>query len=177
MDYFWAVMLVVASVLCWAANVFGLPGNWLILFFAAIYAHFGPDQGRMDIDWGSIAGLGALAVMGEVIEFLAGAVGAKRAGGSKRGALLALLGSMLGGIVGIFVGIPIPIVGQVVAAVLFAGLGALGGAILGERWKGRDMQESLRVGQAAFWSRLLGTLGKTLVGAVMLAVLVVALVI
>ena len=73
-----------------------------------------------------------------------------------------------------FVGAPIPVIGQLVAAVLLAALGALGGAVLGERWKGRDFDESFRVGEAAFWSRMVGTLGKSLVGAVMLAVVTAA---
>jgi hypothetical protein len=66
------------------------------------------------------------------------------------------------------------VLGPIVGAVLFAGLGALAGAVLGERWKGRDLEESLRVGEAAFWSRLLGTLGKSLIGAVMVVLVLAA---
>ena len=43
---------------------------------------------------------------------------------------------MAGGLFGLTVVVPIPIVGSIAAALLFAGLGALGGAVLGERWKG-----------------------------------------
>jgi hypothetical protein len=123
-----------------------------------------------------VASLVVLAAFGEMIELAAGALGAAQAGGSKRGAFLALLGSMTGGIVGIFVGLPIPLVGPILAAVLFAGLGALGGAVLGETWKGRDWDQSWRAGKGAFWGRLLGTLGKILVGSVMVAVTLAAVV-
>ena len=71
---------------------------------------------------------------------------------------------------GLFVGVPIPVVGSVVGAVLFAGLGALLGAMLGELAAGRSLATSWKVGRAAFWGRLLGTLAKALIGAVMAGV-------
>jgi hypothetical protein len=48
--------------------------------------------------------------------------------------------------------------------------------MLGELWAGKNLDASWRIGQAAFWGRLAGTLGKMLVGIVMVAVVVVALV-
>ena len=88
---------------------------------------------------------------------------------------MALAGSIIGGIVGIFVGVPIPLIGSLVAVVLFAGLGAMAGAILGETWAGQDVDTSWRIARLAFWGRLAGTLGKIIVGAVMIAVVVVAM--
>jgi uncharacterized protein YqgC (DUF456 family) len=176
MDYVWAVLLVVGSFVGWLLNLIGLPGNWLALACCAVYAWGGPNEGRLNIGWGVVGSLCALALVGELIEFLAGAWGARRAGGSSRGAALALAGSVVGGFAGMFVGVPIPVVGPLAGALLFASLGALAGAVVGERWKGRGMDESLRVGNAAFWARMLGTLGKTLVGAVMLALIFAALV-
>lgn len=142
----------------------------------AVYAQFGPDQGRLDIGWGVVIALFLFAVVGELIELLTAALGAKRAGASKRGAILALIGSLVGGVIGMFVGIPIPVIGPLVGAVLCGGVGALAGAVLGEQWKGRAMNESLRIGHAAFWGRLFGTLGKTLVGAVMLVLVISAVI-
>ena len=166
-----AILLVVVAFACWALNVIGLPGNWLIVALAATYAYFMPDERRLDISILSVVGLLALAVLGEAIEFLAGALGASKAGASKRGMALALVGSLMGGIAGIFV--PIPIIGPIVCA----SLGALAGAVLGEQWKGRDLDESLSIGQAAFWGRLIGTLGKILVGCVMLVLIVASLIV
>ena len=113
--------------------------------------------------------------MGEVVEFVAGALGVAREGGSKRGAALALAGSIVGGIVGLFVGLPIPVLGPVLAALLFASLGALAGAVAGERWRGRTWTDSWSIGKAAFRGRLVGTLAKAAVGLVMIAVVAVAL--
>ena len=114
--------------------------------------------------------------MGNCSEFLAGALGVTKAGGSRRGAALALIGSLAGGVVGLFVGVPIPIVGPLFGAVLLAGVGAFAGAIAGEHWKGRDFDESLKIGQAAFWGRLLGTVAKTAVGAIMVGVVLVSMI-
>ncbi|MEO8494979.1 MAG: DUF456 domain-containing protein [Planctomycetota bacterium] len=170
-----AIFLVVAAFACWALNVIGLPGNWLVVAVAAIYAYFMPDERRLDISLWTVVGLLALAALGEAIEFLAGALGASKAGGSKRGAALALVGSLIGGIAGIFV--PIPVVGQIVGPIVCAGLGALVGAVLGEQWKGRDLETSLNIGHAAFWGRLIGTLGKILVGCVMLMLIIISLIV
>ncbi len=176
----WALLFLLVAVICWAVNIVGLPGNWMVVGLSALYSYLVADNFRSDVGWTAVIILLVLAVLGELVEFGAGAVGTTRAGGSKRGAALSLVGSMIGGFVGIFVGgvlIPIPIVGSVVGVLVCASLGALVGAVLGEQWKGRDMEESMRVGQAAFWSRLAGTLGKVGVGAVMIAVLIAALII
>jgi uncharacterized protein len=57
-----------------------------------------------------------------------------------------------------------------VGALFFAGMGATLGAMLGEFWKGRSLDHSWTVGQAAFWGRLLGTLAKVVIGALMVGV-------
>lgn len=176
-DVLWALLLLLGAFFCWALNIAGLPGNWMVVGLAALYAYLVADGSRVDVGWPVVIVLLVLALVGELIEFAAGAVGATRAGGSKRGAALSLLGSLLGGLAGMFVGaaIPIPVIGPVIGALFFASLGALVGAVLGEKWKGRDLEESLRIGNVAFWSRLAGTLGKIGVGAVMIAVLIAAL--
>ena len=167
-----ALLLIVLVLAAWATNLLGMPGNWLIVAATALYAYLTPAA----IGWKTVVILVALAALGEIVELLASAAGAARAGGSKRGAALALLGSIGGGLFGLLVGLPIPLVGPIVAALFFAALGAMTGAILGETWAGQQMGESWRIGQAAFWARLVGTLGKVLVGAVMVATVIVALV-
>jgi uncharacterized protein YqgC (DUF456 family) len=102
-------------------------------------------------------------------------MGVSKTGGSRRGAVMALAGSILGGILGVVIGLPIPLVGSVVAAVFFAGLGAMAGAILGEISAGQKLGASWRIGKAALWGRLAGTLGKILLGAVMILVVVAAM--
>ena len=168
-----ALLLVFVALLCWAVTWLGLPGNWLIVAAAAVDAALVPAGAA--IGWRVVVGLLALAALGEGLELSLGAAQTARAGGTRRTALLSLLGSLAGGILGLFVGLPVPLIGPLVAAVLMAGLGAMAGAVLGEVSAGRDLPQSFRVGRAAFVGRLLGTLGKVLVGAVMIAVIVVAI--
>ena len=72
---------------------------------------------------------------------------------------------------GALITFPVPILGPLVGAILLAGVGALGGALLGEWWKGRQWEQSWEVGKAAFWGRLFGTFGKILFGSVMVVVI------
>lgn len=153
----------------WVLTVVSLPGNWLILATAGVYAWLTPEGTRWDIGLPVLGVLLGLAVVGEIVEALASAAGVKKVGGSKRGAVLAVVGSVIGAIVGTGA-IPIPAFGTIFGACL----GALVGAVVGELWKGRDIDHTLRVGQAAFWGRLVGSLAKIIVASAMVAVTVSA---
>jgi hypothetical protein len=157
-------------------TLLGLPGNWIVLLLAALYAWVIPNTWRCDIGPKWVIALVVLAVIGEAVEFLAGALGTQQAGGSRRSAIGALVGSMVGGIVGATVALPVPLIGPVIGALVVGGVGAAIGAVVGELSAGGQANRSWQIGQAAFWGRLLGTGGKTLVGAVMVAAVVVALV-
>ena len=175
MTFLWAALLVVAVLGFWFLNFLGLPGNWLVVASAGLYAWLLPPEGRAAIGWPVVGVAAGLALVGELVELAASAAGVKKMGGSRRGAVLALLGSIAGAIVGMFVGIPVPVVGSLIAALLFAGGGALAGAMLGETWKGRTLDASWQVGKAAFWGRLLGTFAKAMIGAVMVGLVIAAL--
>ena len=175
MTVLFALLLLIVLLACWPLSLLSLPGNWMMVAAAAVYAYFMPADSRAAIGWMTITAMLVLAGLGEVIELLAGAVGTAQAGGTRRGAVLALLGSVVGGLVGLLVGIPIPIVGSFFAAILFAALGALVGAMLGEFWAGRKWGASWRVGTAAFGGRLFGTLGKMAAGAMILVLALAAL--
>ena len=171
----WATLLVLVQLCCWLLTVIGLPGNWLMVIVAGAYAWLAPVAAPATLGWLALSLLVGLAVLGEVGELVASAVGVAKRGGSRRAALLALIGSTLGGLLGVVAGAPVPVVGSVVGALLLASLGAMGGAVLGERWAGRSHEQALSVGQAAFWGRLLGTLSKVLTGGIMIAVTIAAL--
>jgi len=176
MSIFWAILLFVLMLLFWGLTLVGMPGNWLMVAAAGLYLFLGPTDERLAIGGYVFVLLVGLALLGEGLELLASALGVARAGGSRRGAVLALLGAMMGGILGLFVGAPAPVIGSMLAAVLLASLGALAGAMMGEIWKGRPLGDSWTIGKAAFWGRLFGTLAKTTIGAVMVAVVAAALV-
>lgn len=169
MYYVWVTLFAVGLIAGWALTLFGLPGNWILVGSAAAFAYFFPVEGAHGLSWTLVAVLAGLALLGEILEFIAGAAGVAR-GGSKRGAFLAVIGSFIGSLVGAVVGIPIPVIGSFVAILIFSSIGAMAGAIAGEMWKGKDSYQTLKIGEAAFWGRLFGSLSKIIVGSIILTV-------
>jgi hypothetical protein len=158
------------NIVSWASNLLSLPGNWIIVLATAIYAYFFPESETSGVGWLGIGVLVALAVAGEIIEFVAGAAMAGKRGASRRAMALAVVGTMVGSILGAIFTIPIPILGPIVGALAGGAGGAFCGAWLGEIWKGKSVEEGMHVGTGALLGRLLGTSGKLLVGAVMVVV-------
>ncbi|NOY30453.1 MAG: DUF456 domain-containing protein [Planctomycetes bacterium] len=171
------VLLMASAVTGWTLTLLGLPGNWLMVLSAALYAWIGPASGILQIGWLAVLSITALAVVGELAELATSVWGAHRAGGSRRAAVFSLFGSMGGAIVGVMLGLPIPILGPPVAALLGGALGALAGAAFAEHSLGEAPGQSLRVGHAAFWGRILGTGAKTLAGTAIAATLFVGIII
>lgn len=174
LDILLAIGISLLAVSGWAANLLGMPGNWLVVLLAGVAWTLIPEIYRSHVELPLCLGVLVVATIGEVLEFAASALGTSRLGGSKRGAALALAGSITGAIVGLFLGSPIPIVGNVIACLLLGGAGACAGAVLGERWAGKDWKASLEIGNAAFWGRILGTFGKAVCGTVAATLLSVA---
>ncbi len=164
LDGLWAVLLVLAAGMVWLLNLLSLPGNWGMVAMLTLYVWLGPEEGRMSVGLAALLAAFCLAILGEVVELIAGAMGAKRAGASRRSTFFALAGSMVGAITGAVVGVPIPAVGSIIAAVLFGGIGACLGAVYGEWTDGKPWKDSWAVGHAAFWGRTFGLLGKLSIG-------------
>lgn len=146
----------------------------MIVAIAILWAIVGPSDYRFH--WAIPIALIVLALLGELIEFLASVMGTKKLGGSTRGATLSVIGSMAGGLIGAIFGIPfpIPLVGMLVGSILFAAIGAWVGASIGEKWVGKPIKESLKIGGAAFVGRLLGTIGKLVMGSTMAVISIAA---
>ncbi len=169
-------LLIVAIAAGWALTLMGLPGNWLMVAAAALYAWLTPFSGPTQITWLTLLAMTALAAGGELAELAAGVWGARRAGGSRRAAIFSLIGSMAGALLGASLGLPIPLIGPPIAALLGGALGALAGAGFAEHSRGESSRQSLRVGIAAFVGRLLGTGVKTLVATILAVIAIVALI-
>jgi uncharacterized protein YqgC (DUF456 family) len=156
LDQLLAIFLTFLATSSIAATLLGLPGTWVMVLVAALLAWLPDHQLRIHLPvWNAMAVL-ALATLGEVIEFATGALGVGKLGGSRRSAALAVLGSLMGGFFGILIGVPIP----------------LAGAVLGETWKGKKLPDSMKVGWAALWGRLIGAVGKSLCAA-LIAILMI----
>ncbi len=153
-------------------TVVGLPGAWAMVAMAAAMTFYLSDSHVYSMLPSTFWVILAVALLGELLEFVAGAAGVSKLGGSRRSAVLAICGSIIGAIAGLFVGTPVPVIGSVVVALLLGGAGAFGGAVLGERWVGKNWDEAVEIGKAAFWGRLLGTAGKVVCSATIMAVMI-----
>lgn len=160
------VLLSLTTIVGTAFVVLGLPGIWLMVLAALGVEWWRPEL----LSWSAIITAAALSVLAEVAEFLAGAVGAQKAGGSKRAALGAIAGGMLGAIFGTVL-IPIPIVGTVLGASIGAGAAAAG---LELTLRDKTVGDAGRVGTGAFIGRLLATIIKTIFAVATAAVLIAA---
>jgi len=140
-----------------------LPGLWLMLAGAAVYAMFTHIFG-----FKSLLVLFVLAAAGELLELAVGGAATRRSGGGKLSIVGAVVGGVLGGIFLTF--IPIPVVGTLVGVCL----GSFFGAVFVELISGKRLGYSLRVGLAAGTGRLGGIIIKLMIGVVMLAVIMIA---
>lgn len=157
MVYLWLLLLVVLNGLWLVLVLFGVPGNWLMVVGTSLFAWWRWDQGVFS-GWTLIA-LAALALSGELIEFLAGMVGARRSGASWQASIVAVFGGIIGALAGTVV-FPVPLVGTVVGACLGAGLSVW--AV--ETSRGEHPDRSLQRAVGAGLGRFLGTLGKFAAG-------------
>ncbi len=172
LEYSVLILLTLLAVVGWGANILGLPGNWLIVALALGGWALAPTDNHSHVTLFPLMAMVVVAALGELFEFAASALGASRMGGSKRGAMLAIVGSIAGALVGLFGGalVPIPIVGPVIASLLLGAGGAFAGTVVGERWAGKEWDASLQIGNAAFWGRLIGTVGKAVCGTIALSI-------
>src|SRR3990167_1573639 len=108
-----------------------LPGTALVLAGAVLGAWI-DDFTR--VGWGTIAVLTALAIVSWVLDYVAGLLGAKRAGASR----LAIVGALLGTVAGLFMGL---------IGIFFM---PLVGAAIGEYLDRRDEMRAMRVGIATW---------------------------
>ncbi len=140
-------------------TVLQLPGNWIIVFGTALVAWWGwdVDPELRIVGWPVLIVLLVVAVLAEVLELVLSAAGAKKAGGTRRGAMLALVGGIVGAIAGSLL-IPIPIVGTVIGAAAGSGVGAL----CGDRSAGRNWSQATQSAKGAAVGRLTATLVKAL---------------
>jgi uncharacterized protein len=166
MVYVYAVVLTLINLLCWVGILFGLPGTWLMILFPVLLKWWQPDQ--IMVSWTVLGVAAGLAVLGEVLEFVLGAAGSRRTGGSTQGAVLALVGSIVGGVMGI--ALPVPLVGPLLGACL----GAFVGALLGNLWAGRTLFQSFTAGRGAAIGQFWGTVLKLAIGAIMAVMLAIA---
>jgi uncharacterized protein YqgC (DUF456 family) len=173
MLYLWATLLILLNVAWLATVLFGLPGTWMIVVTTGLFAWWqrgNPATGEPAMfSIGTLIALLALAAAGELAEFIAGAVGSKHAGGTRRGSIGALVGGIIGGIIATFL-LPLPLIGTLIGTCI----GAAAGALVLELSGGTRLGPSVRSGMGAGVGTLVGRLCKVGVGIVMWVIVAVA---
>ncbi|MBL8509502.1 MAG: DUF456 family protein [Chitinimonas sp.] len=148
-----AVLLMLAG---FAGNLLPLLPSAPLLFAGCLLGAWLDDFKRLG--WGWLGVLLVLAIILQVVDFVSGAWGAKKAGDSRQ----AVIGATLGAIVGIFAGIPGLILGPFV------------GAAVGEWMASGDTLKAGKVGAATWLGLLIGTVAKVGLSLFMLGLFVLA---
>lgn len=167
MVYLWSTILVSLNAGWLLVVVFGLPGNWLIVISTCLFAWWRWDEGVFSIY--TLIAILVLAVLGELVEFSAGMIGARKSGASWPGSIAALFGAVTGAVFGTFL-IPIPFFGTLLGACLGAGLCAWGM----EFSRGKKAEHSLRYAVGAGLGEFFGIISKFALGIIIWFVVAVA---
>ena len=131
-----------------------IPGPTFLLFglICAAWA-----EGFVYIGWGTITTLVILTIFAFIIDFIAGAMGAKKSGASKQATYGALLGAIAGlffGVIGVFIG---PFIG----------------AFLGELLVQRKSAQAAQVGINVLIGIVIGTAAKVAIGLTMIGLYII----
>ncbi len=149
-----SVALIVAGV---AGTVLpALPGTLFVLAGIVLGAWI-DDFTR--VGWVSVTVVAVLAVLAWVLDYVAGLLGARKAGASKQ----AIVGAAIGTVVGLFMGL---------VGVFFM---PLVGAAIGEYIAQKDHARAAHVGLATWLGIMAGMVAKVVIAFVMIGVFVVAL--
>ena len=153
-------------ILCAALIVAGLAGTVLPVLPGTVLVWGGIVLGAWIDDFQRVGTttlvvVTVLAALAWVLDYVAGLLGARKAGASRQ----ALLGAAIGTVVGLFMG---------VLGVLFM---PLVGAALGEYVAQKDQHRAVRVGVATWLGIMVGLLAKVVLAFVMVGLFVAALLI
>ncbi|MFK7959457.1 MAG: DUF456 family protein [Phycisphaerales bacterium] len=153
------ILILLGGIAATVVVVLGLPGAWILLAVATVIevadALWRPASDPDTFGWWTLGICLFAAIVGEGLEFLAGALGAKTAGSSRAGAIWATVGGIAGAILMVAV---IPPIGPLIGALV----GTFVGAIFGELLSNEDatIRGSMKPATGATVGRLLGTLSK-----------------
>jgi uncharacterized protein YqgC (DUF456 family) len=165
MLYLWITLLIVLNGFWLVLTLFSLPGNWLIVITTSVFSWWQWGQNVFSIY--TLIAIAVLAFFGEVVEFFAGAGGAKKAGSGWLGAIAAIFGAIFGAIAGTFI---LPLLGTILGACLGAGLAAT----VVELAMGKTPDASIRSGFGASLGHLIGSTAKFAIGVAIWIIVAIA---
>lgn len=160
--YIVATVFALVGLICLLLVLLSLPGTWIMLALALIIelsdGLYLSGESPTTFGWWVLLMCLAVAGFGELLEFAAGALGAKTGGGTQRGMIGAIVGGIIGAILLTPI-VPIPVVGTLVGALV----GTFVGAVVGEVSATQNpmtVRKSIRPAAGATIGRVLGTVGK-----------------
>jgi len=159
--YIVATVFTLFGAACVASIIVGPPGGWILFGAAAVIeladGLYLSEGNQQTFSWWLLGACLGLLVLSEIIEFAAGAAGAKSGGASNRG----MIGALLGGIIGAIVFtplLPVPIVGTLIGALAGTFIGAVIGEVSGAQPK--TVPGSIKPAIGATIGRVVGTVSK-----------------
>jgi len=158
-DILWWILSIALIVAGVAGTVLpALPGTLFVLGGIVLGAWI---DGFTRVGWPSVTVVSVLAVLAWVLDYVAGLLGAKKAGASKQ----AIIGAALGTVAGLFMGL---------IGVFFM---PLVGAAVGEYIAQKDHARAAHVGIATWLGIMAGMVAKVVIAFMMIGVFIVALLI
>jgi len=135
-----------------------LPGCFIIWGGVVLYRLWVPDGG---VGWPFVFISAGLAILAQVLDFLAGYFGARRFGATWKGGV----GALIGAIVGPMAGSAIPGPGTIIGLII----GPIVGAFLGEIASGRTWEEGGRAGFGTVVGGIVAFVLKFVIAVIMVA--------
>lgn len=134
-----------------------VPGTPLILLGAIIYGYYTDFK---EVTLTVIVILLILALIVQIVDFVASAYGTRKSGASKLSSALTIVGAVIGIFVGIWGIVILPLIG----------------AVVGELISGKNLQSALKSGFAAFLGFLGGTFLKFTVAIIMIGIFIIVVI-
>lgn len=153
MEAVWLLIAVALMLVGLVGTMFPVIPSVILIYCG--YIVYGLGTGWRDYGLTTMIVFGLITVLTQVVDYLAGALGASRYGGSKAG----VWGSIIGAVLGV---IFFNVIGLIV--------GTFGGAVVGELASRRPMEEAVRSGWGAFLGFIGGSLFKIMVAILMTGV-------
>lgn len=132
-------------------TIIGLPGNLIILLTGLLYGYYDHFD---KMDYAILVIVLGIFIIAEIIEFVAGVVGAKKEKASKRAMFATFIGTIVGGIWGTAI---LPVLGSLLGALC----GAFIATAVAEYSKTKDLDQAKRVGKSVLKGQIIAIIIKS----------------
>lgn len=156
------ILLIIVLLCSISLTMIGLPGNLAVLLVALGYGYW---EGFNHFSTTFLLVLLAAFVIGETVEFVAGAFGATREKASGWAIAAAVFGAILGAVIGTTI---VPLIGSFLGAMA----GAFAASYGAEYLKTQDVAKARRVAQSVMLGQIVGMIVKFSIGVGMVVAII-----